>query len=94
MKDKFKDLPVDEETQIFLSTEAKIGDYDVVYQKWHWGGIDAESIIFLNEDVEDLNEDEIIDEVAQCRALVNEDSQFTYKRGDKYTFVNFNFITK
>lgn len=57
MKEKFKDLPVEEDTQIILSTEAKIAEYEVVYQKWHWDGIHAESIIFFNKDVAELSEE-------------------------------------
>lgn len=93
MTEKFKDIPVESDTQIILSTKAKIADYDVVYQKWHWDGIYAESVIFFNEDIAELNEDQIKHEVALCTALVKENSQLTYKKGDKYTFVNFNFVT-
>jgi len=93
MTEKFKDLPVEEDTQIILSIEAKIADYDVVYQKWNWDGIFAESVIFYNDDVADLNEEQIKHEVALCTALVKENTQMTYKKGEKYTFVNFNFIT-
>ncbi len=93
MTDKFKDIPVEEDTRIITSVEAKIEDYDVVYQKWHWDGITAESVIFFNDDVADLTEEQIKHEVALCTALVKEDSQLTFKKGDKYTFVNFNFIT-
>ena len=93
MTEKFKDLPVEEDTQIITSVEAKIEDYDVVYQKWHWDGITAESVIFFNDDVADLTEEQIKHEVDLCTALVKENSQLTFKKGDKYTFVNFNFIT-
>lgn len=33
MTEKFKDIPVEDDTQIIVSTEAKIAQYDVVYQK-------------------------------------------------------------
>ncbi|MBA6154209.1 hypothetical protein [Gelidibacter maritimus] len=91
MTKKFKDIPVEEDTQIITSVEAKIEDYDVIYQKWHWDGITAESVIFFNDDVANLTEEQIKHEVALCTALVKEDSQLTFKKGDKYTFVNFNF---
>ena len=35
----------------------KWGDLDIVYQKWSWDGITAESIIFLNEDVKTIDDD-------------------------------------
>lgn len=94
MTEKFKDIPVEEGTQIITSVEAKIEDYDVVYQKWHWDGITAESIIFCNDDVAELTEDQIKHEVALCTAIVKENSQMTFTKGDKYTFVNFNFTTE
>ncbi|MCG2419800.1 hypothetical protein K8089_12280 [Aequorivita sp. F47161] len=93
MTDKFKDVPVEQDTQIIASMEARIEAYPVLYQKWYWDGIYAESVIFLNEDIADLNEEQIKKEVALCTALVQEGSQLTYKKGDKYTFVNFNFKT-
>ena len=93
MTEKFKDVPVERDTQIIASIQAHINAYEVLYQKWYWDGIYAESVIFLNEDVADLNEEQIKKEVALCTALVNEDTKMTYKKGDKYTFVNFNFKT-
>ncbi len=93
MTEKFKEIPVEEDTQIIFNTEAKIAEYDVVYQKWTWGGIHAESIIFCNEDVASLNEGQVKNEVLKCTALIKEGSQMTYKKGEKYTFVNFNFVT-
>ena len=94
MTDKFKDIPVEEDTQIIVSVPAKIEAYDVMYQKWHWDGIYAESVIFFNDDVAVLTEEQIKSEVAQCTALVKPDSQLTFKRLEKYTFVNFNFVTE
>lgn len=93
MTDKFKDIPVDEDTQITSSVQVKIDKYDVVYQKWHWEGIRAQSIVFFNEDVSDMSEEQIIHEVELCPGLINEKSKITFKRGEKYTFVNFNFET-
>lgn len=92
MNEKFKNLPVEEDTQIIASVETNLADYEVVYQKWYWDGIHAESVILFNEDVEKLNEEEIKHEVALCTALVKKDSQMTFKKGEEYTFVNFNFI--
>jgi|26BtaG_2_1085354.scaffolds.fasta_scaffold03372_5 hypothetical protein len=92
MTEKFKDLPVEEGTQIITSVKANIEQYDVVYQKWHWDGIMAESVIFFNDDIAELTEEQIKNEVALCTALVKENSQMTYKKGEKYTFVNFNFV--
>lgn len=93
MNEKFKDLPEDQDTKIIASLEAKIGNYDVVYQKWYWGGIYAESIIFFNEDIAELSEEEIKNEVAEKTTLLKDNSQMTFKKLDTYTFVNFNFVS-
>ncbi|MEO5787752.1 MAG: hypothetical protein ACOH2D_00405 [Gelidibacter sp.] len=92
MTEKFKDIPVEEDTQIIASVKANIAEYDVVYQKWHWDGIYAESVIFFNDDVAGLTEEQIKKEVALCTDMVKENSQMTFNKGDKYTFVNFNFV--
>ena len=91
MTEKFKELPVEEDTQIIFSTEAKLDQYDVVYQKWNWDGIYAESIIFFNKDIVALSDGQVKQKVASS-PLVKENSQMTYKKGEKYTFVNFNFV--
>jgi len=94
MTDKFNKVPVEEDTAILFQTEAKLGKYDILYQKWFWDGITAESIIFANEDVDDLEEEEIIKEV-KASPLLKKDSKITFKRSDTgYTFVNFNFETE
>ena len=54
MNKKFNDIPMDKDTKILFSSPMKWGDLDIVYQKWNWEGIMAESIIFLNEDLKVL----------------------------------------
>lgn len=93
MINKFDKVPVEEDTKIIFQQEAKLGEYDVLYQKWYWDGITAESIIFANQDIAGLDEEKITAEV-KSSPLVNQDSQITFKRSDSgYTFVNFNFET-
>lgn len=93
MANKFDKVPVEEDTKIIFQQEAKFGKYDVLYQKWFWDGITAESVIFANEDIAGLDE-EIITKEVKSSPLVNKDSQLTFKRSDSgFTFVNFNFET-
>jgi len=91
MTDKFKDIPIEGRIWIILRYQAKIEDYDVVYEKWHRDEIYGESIIFLNADVADLNEEQIKNIVSEKTALLREDSKMTFSQLEKYTFVNFNF---
>ena len=80
---KFDEIPIEEDTRIISREQVKIGEYDAVHEKWFWDGIYGDSYIFLSEDVKDLSEEEIL-------ALANKVNA-TFKRLDRYTFVNFNF---
>ena len=91
MASKFERVPVEEDTKIIFQQEAKLGEYDVLYQKWYWDGITAESIIFANEDIVGIADDEVEAEV-RTSPLLNADSKITLKRSESgFTFVNFNF---
>ena len=90
MNEKFKDLSTDEGTKIIFRSSMKWKELDIVYEKWYWEGINAESVIFLSEDVKDMDNDDLEKEV-RASPLIDVDSQVTIKRGEKFTFVNFNF---
>jgi len=90
MSDKFENIPVEEDTKIIMSSPMRWGELDIVYQKWNWEGITAESIIFLTEDVKEMDDDALEDDVRDG-PLVKSSSQVIIKRMEKYTFVNFNF---
>jgi len=90
---KFKNVPIDTDTEVIFQQEATLGKYKVLYQKWHWDGITAESIIFADEDVTELENSEIEAEV-RTSPLVQEASSVTIARDRSgFTFVNFNFTT-
>ena len=93
MTDKFKNVPVDEDTRIQFRHEAKFGKYDILYERWSWEGISAESLIFVSDDVADLTDEELERELRKS-PLVKKDSAVTIKRVDSgFTFANFNFET-
>ncbi len=90
---EFKNIPIEKDTVILFQQEAKLGEYKVLYQKWRWDGIIAESIIFKNDDVSELKDCEIEIEV-RTSPIVKEGSSLTIKRSQSgFTFVNFNFET-
>ena len=94
MSDKFADVPVEKDTTILFQQEATLGSYDVLYQKWVWDGITAESIVFSTNDISALTAEEIELEV-RSSPLVNEDSSITLSHAKSgFTFVNFNFETE
>ena len=92
MSDKFDKIPVEEDTRILFSSPMRFDPYDIVYQKWNWEGITAESIIFMSEDVAGMSDEELEQKV-KSSPIVTEDSVMTISRGEVYTFVNFNFVT-
>lgn len=94
MSNKFDNVPNDIDTKIIIQQEATLGKYDVLYQKWFWDGITAESIIFDSKDVSDLNDVEIEAEVRES-PLLKDDSAITIQKSDSgFVFVNFNFETE
>ncbi len=92
MNDKFTDIPREADTKIIFTSPMRWGEFDIVYEKWYWEGINAESIIFLTEDVSSLD-DAALEADVRDGPLVKSDSQIAIKRTDKFTFVNFNFTT-
>ena len=91
MSEKFNSVPVEDDTKIIFQLECSFGKYDVLYQKWFWDGIMAESIIFDGEDVSELNDKEIEAELRES-PLIKTNSSITIKRSESgFTFVNFNF---
>ena len=91
IQEKFTDVPVDEDTTVIFEKIGTLDQYEVLYQAWSWDGINAESIIFLSEDVSDLS-DEQLKALVKSSPLVNQESKLTVNdRSGKYSFVNFNF---
>ena len=92
MSKKFGSVPIEDDTRILFRNETKLGNYDVLFEKWNWEGIKADSIIFANDDISGLTDEEIEQKVRKS-PLIKEDSQITLKRSKEFTFVNFNFET-
>jgi hypothetical protein len=94
MMSKFKNIPEEKDTVIIIRAETGFGGFAVVYEKWARDGILAESIIFDEDDVSEMDDDEIINKVKDS-PLVDEkidkgDPTIVHISG--FVFVNFNFI--
>lgn len=92
MTDKFINLPTEKDTKILFRSPMRWGDLDIVYEKWYWDGITAESIVFLTENVKELD-DESLEADVRDGPLVRQYSKVTIARGDEFTFINFNFVS-
>ena len=91
---KFNNIPEQKDTRIILREETRFRGFDVVYEKWKWDGILAESIIFHEDDVSGMVDDEIISQVKDSPLF---DSKIykgdpTIRHLSGFVFVNFNFI--
>ena len=83
--DKFKNVPIDADTKILFSTEAKFGYLDVLYQKWSWEGLDGESLIFVADEVAHMRDDELF-----ATPMIEDKSKAVIKRNSNgFTFVNY-----
>jgi hypothetical protein len=88
---KFDNVPTEEDTAITLSLESKFGEYDVLYQQWIWDGIQANSLIFDNDDIADIELQSLIEEVRESDLVVNNNQEMTTRVQAHFTFINFNF---
>ena len=93
---KFNNIPEQKDTEIIFRAETRFGDFDVVFERWKWDGILAESIIFDEDDVSEMTDDEIITQVKDSPLFdgkINKgDPKIRHISG--FVFVNFNFIIK
>ena len=96
MMSKFNNIPEQKDTKIIFRTETRFGDFDVVYEKWEWDGILAESIIFDEGDVSEMDDDEIINQVKGSPLFDDKiyKSDPTIRCISGFVFVNLNFIIK
>lgn len=93
MSTKFDAVTIEEDTKVLFQTTANFGEYEVLYQKWRWEGITAESIIFVTDDIAEIGDENLLEEI-KASPLVQGDSQVTVSRSDAgYTFFNFNFVS-
>jgi len=87
----FENVPVEEDTNILQQEEKTIGNLRVLWQKWFWEGIKAESVIFISEEIAHLSDEDLSDLV---RKNIPTHSATTISRSPSgYTFVNYNFET-
>jgi hypothetical protein len=85
--EKFKNVETDSDTKIHLEKYLTIGVYDAKFEYWSFEGISGMSLIFLNDDLMNLSEVEIVDIIKNDIEI----GRYTYRKGDEYTFINYNF---
>jgi hypothetical protein len=88
----FANRKIDEDTRILSSEYLKSGDYDLLIEKWFFEGIKAKSLIFISQQVQHLDNSEV-ENLARDILQLPEGERTTLKRGDEFTFFNFDFQT-
>jgi len=87
----FENVPIEEDTNILQQEEKTIGNFRVLWQKWFWDGIKAESVIFITEEVINLSDEDLSDLVQKNVPTTSATTISQSQSG--YTFVNYNFET-
>ena len=93
MNEKFKNIPVDDDTNITSSLQVKFSGLDCVYQQWTTEGIQGSSLIFYANDVASNTNQELEQWLRESPLLKQQGSAVTVSRNadSEYVFVNFNF---
>lgn len=91
MDKRFTDIPIESDTKVMYQKVSKLGGYDVYYEIWSWDAIHGGSIIFANDDVSGISDQEL-ENLVRNSGLIKKKSDITLIRLDSgFTFINFNF---
>ncbi|WP_092689868.1 hypothetical protein [Tranquillimonas rosea] len=91
VRKQFQNIPRESDTTIILRADAHIDDLEVLYEKWCWGGIYAESIVFLASDVAGYTDEQISDLVNSTAVPQGEEDTIVRRSGD-FVFASLNFV--
>lgn len=90
MSNLFENVPKDENVKILFEVTAKFGEYQAMFQKWYQDGIYGQSLIFDSQEISNISDNDLICEVS-ASDIVSDKRNITISRGQRFTFVNFNF---
>ncbi len=89
LNDRFKNVPLDNETKILSEHIVELGNYEALFQVWSWDGHIAQSIIFTETEAEKLSDD-VIEKLIRTLKFIDKEIELRINRSVKgYTFVNF-----
>jgi hypothetical protein len=82
--------PVDSGTHIIHQSFIQFKEGVALYEKWSWQGVSASSLIFINSDITQFNQDDLIKSLFEQMKL-ELDEHLTIATEQDYFFVNFGF---
>lgn len=83
ISDKFKNIPIDDDTIVLYSQEAKFGELDVLYEIWIFDRVvKAQSLIFQKDDISHLKNEDLIKMINESAkhfdVKINEDETYLF----------------
>jgi hypothetical protein len=91
VNDKFKAIPVEEDTRILQKKLMTVNGIDARFERWAWECVIGESLIFVTEEISNLSDEQLWQSIVNQLSI--RDMKHTIKRQIDYSFVNFNFET-
>ena len=67
-----------------------VESYDLLLEKWFWDGIKGKSLIFLSNQISNIDDFQLRDLAREILGISIE-SETTLKRSEDYTYFNFGF---
>jgi len=91
-KELFKDLELDEETEVLTEDYFEIDGLHVKHEYWRWDGVKAHTFVFLADESSHLDID-AIKSIIRTSFKKIETSTYTTKNQGKYKLLNCDFET-
>ena len=95
-KEIFENRKIDSDTRILSCAYMNHNGYDLLAEFWSWDGILGKSLIFVSDQILDLNDDEVntmAKQVVSTLMDLPESNSSTLSRKEDFTFYNFGFST-
>lgn len=91
-KELFKDLELDEDTEILTEEYVQIDGLNIKHEYWRWDGVKAHTFVFIAEETSHLNIENIQKIISSNFKDLNT-STYTTKAQGKYKLINCDFET-
>lgn len=95
-KEIFDNRKIDSDTRILSCAYMNHYGYDLLAELWSWDGLIGKSLIFVSDQIRNLNDDEVntlAKQVVSTLAELPENHSTTLSRKEDFTFYNFGFAT-
>jgi hypothetical protein len=87
---KSKNIPTEQFKKVLLKEQIELCGYVVRYEIWAWEGCLAECLIFDNDEIGGLNDQEI-ETLVKTLDMIKYGIDMSFHRMEDFTFVIFNF---